>query len=342
MSEPDPDWVADPSIAWRILLAADLASPLTADVAEHRLVRLHAEQGWPGTGTLRVGDDRVALLRQLGDERDGLVSIGLSDEGRHLIVSAHHSRVDGLGLLAVLAAMTDVPVSSTARGVGDRADRSGPLGTVVRRLVEVAASPPARILPLAPAHPDPLDVHVSVDLPAEVRTAALVVAGARGVAAHNRAVGGPHTRTRHVAVAVGVTREASAQPIADHSALLRLRDVEALDVDAVTDQLRHAPTQHAVGGSGGSAGIVRLGLRVLASRLGSTLLVSHLGKVQAHGIDSLTFHPVTAGGSGVSLGAVTLDGETPTTRLTLRARGSAWTHHGLEQLLEAVVVEIGR
>jgi len=75
-----------------------------------------------------------------------------------------------------------------------------------------------------------------------------------------------------------------------------------------------------------------------AVRLGSTLLVSHLGDVTTSAAARLAFYPVTAGGTGLSLGAVTHDG---TTTLTLRGRGSAWDPAGLEALLAAVVDALG-
>ncbi len=340
---PGTAWVADPLIAWRIVLTADLAAPVAEQDVRERLTRLHADQGWPGPGVVRVAPDLHDLRRELGDEREGVVSLGLSPDGKHLVVSAHHSAVDGLGLLAVLAAVTGGPVSSSARGVGERPDGSGPVGTIARRLAEVAVRPPAGVTARRPFITDPLDVYVERGVPGTIRTADLVVAGARGVAAYNRSTPG-RRRTRHVAVAVGVTRDAAPGPdglIADRSALLRLRDVESLDLEAVSAALREHPTQRAVQGAGGGAGLLRLGLRLLAPRLGSTLLVSHLGTVTAPEVKSLTFHPVTAGGTGIALGAVSLGGTTPpTTRLTLRARGSDWTHDGLEQLLEAVVTQL--
>jgi len=338
-----PDWVADPAIAWRIVATAVLTTPLTLDEARDRLVSLQAEQGWPASGRVLTGTDEAELRRTLGDERQGAVSLGLTADGRRIVVSAHHSRVDGLGLLAVLGAVTGTSVTSSARGVGDRPDDAGPLGTIARRLVEVAITPPARVAaPASPTQPHPhddLDVYVERELSAPVRTAALVLAGARGVTTFNRAHAARRRtrRTRHVAVAIGAARDTSAATIADRSALLRLRDVERLDLGSITSALAQAPTQRPVHGTGGGAGLATLGLRVLAPRLGSTLLVSHLGNVSAEGIDALTFHPVTAGGSGVSLGALTLAGRT---RVSLRARGDAWTHDGLEQLLEAVVAEV--
>ena len=74
-------------------------------------------------------------------------------------------------------------------------------------------------------------------------------------------------------------------------------------------------------------------MRVLARRLGSTLLVSHLGEVTAPHVERLAFHPVTAGGTGISLGAV---GHRGRTVLTLRARAADWDADGLERVLEAV------
>ncbi|WP_323793419.1 hypothetical protein [Nocardioides sp.] len=330
-----PDWVADPTIAWRIVLTARLTEPLPADVARERLAGLHRDQGWAGRGQVVVVDDVAAARRALGDERVGVVSLGLSSDGTQVVVSAHHSRVDGLGLLTVLSALTGTPITSSARGVGERPDASGPVGTVVRRLAEVAWAPPARVVGPTPATPQPRDVYVERLVPGEHRTAALVSAGVRGVVDHQREHR-PRRRTRHVAVAVGVTRDATPWPISDRSALLRLRDVERLDAAGVAEALAHAATARAVQATGSGAGMMRLGLRALAPRLGSTLLVSHLGRVDG-AVDALAFHPVTAGGTGLSLGGVTLRGSTC---LTLRARGAQWTHDGLEQLLEAVVAHL--
>lgn len=328
--ESEGDWVADPGITWRILLTADLtAAPLENDVRA-ALADLHAAQGWPGAGTVMTSDDGPALRRTLGDLPGRDLAVGLA--GRTVVVSAHHSRVDGLGLLAVLAAVTGTAVTSSARGVADRPAAAGLVGTVGRRLVEVAATPPARVDGVGDTGATG-DTYVETTLPGARRTADLVHAAARAVVAHNRG------RTRHVAIAVGVSRAGGDETrIADHSALLRLRDVERLDLAGVRAALASAPTQHAAqGGSGGGGAVLRLGLRALAPRLGSTLLVSHLGTVTAPGVERLAFHPVTAGGTGLALGASTLAG---TTTLTLRGRGRSWTHDGLERVLEAVAREV--
>ncbi len=98
--------------------------------------------------------------------------------------------------------------------------------------------------------------------------------------------------------------------------------------------MRSAPVQPAAAGAGAAGGLVGVGLRLLAPRLGSTLLVSHLGEVTAPGVADLAFHPVTAGGTGLALGAVGLGGRTV---LTLRGRARDWDQNGLERLLEAVL-----
>jgi hypothetical protein len=208
---------------------------------------------------------------------------------------------------------------------------------VARRIGEVAFRPPASLTPPTAPVPAPGDVLVSTELPGPVRTAPLVHAAARAVVGHQAARG---REARHVAVAVGAVRRQAGDGIGDHSVLLRLHDVERLDLAGVVEALRTAPVvtppapapQRPWSRLAGRAAAT--GLRLLAPRLGSTLLVSHLGEVEAPRAERLAFHPVTAGGTGISLGAV---GHRGRTVLTLRARAAQWNDNGLEQLLEAVV-----
>ena len=92
------------------------------------------------------------------------------------------------------------------------------------------------------------------------------------------------------------------------------------------------------GGRRATARLMAGGMRLLSRRLGSTLLVSHLGEVTADGATGLAFHPVTAGGTGLSLGAVGLGGSTT---LTLRARADHWDRPGLAGLLSEIAAELG-
>ena len=168
---------------------------------------------------------------------------------------------------------------------------------------------------------------VEIELPGSFRTAEIVHAAVGALVDRGT---GPR-----VAVAVGVTRDPDAGgAIEDRSALLRLRDVERLDLPGIERALREAPVERPpVARSGLVDRAAAVAMRILARRLGSTLLVSHLGEVTAPNVERLAFHPVTAGGTGLSLGAVGLRGRTV---LTLRARAADWDADGLKQLLEAV------
>lgn len=339
-SASGPVWVADPRIGWRILLTAALPRPVDTSDLTDRLSSLAAAQGWPALPGPRLDDSLDRLRSDLLAPHPAPLRVGVS--GSHLVLSAHHSAVDGLGLLTVLDRCGAGPAHSAARGVGDRTTTGGVARTIGRRLGEVALRPPAVVTPPSRTVPRGGDVLVERAVDGSHRTAALVVAATRAVVAHQRAVG---HEARHVAVAVGAVREQTpGAPIGDHSVLLRLRDVELLDAAGVTRALAQAPIQtpptphRRRPWTPVATRAATTGLRVLAPRLGSTLLVSHLGEVTAPGVDGLAFHPVTAGGSGIALGAVGLRGRTV---LTLRARAASWNDVGLEQLLEAVVSLLG-
>lgn len=333
---PPARWVADPGIGWRILLTATLPEPPQPQLVADHLAALGARQDWPAP-LIRTAASTDRLRAELADSDPSPLIVGQA--GHDLVLSAHHAAVDGLGLLRVLEALGLAPVTSSARGIGERPTGTGLTRAVARRLAEAAFQPPASVTPPDRPRPDAGDVMVERTVPGSFRTADLVHAAARAVVAHQAA----HGRTaRHVAIAVGASRrpDPTDATLRDRSALLRLRDVETLDRAGIEQALRKAPAQvppvattqrpwtPALDRATGA------GLRLLAPRLGSTLLVSHLGEVAAPRVDRLAFHPVTAGGSGISLGAVAHGGSTV---LTLRARAGAWTDDGLEQLLEAVI-----
>lgn len=329
MTETEPPaWGGDPSIAWRILLTADLDEPVTADRLGDRQAALHRDQHWPAPPPVATGA-LESLRAGLAEVRDVPLVLGLAD--RTLLVSAFHAYVDGLGLLDVLAALAGAPVTTSARGVGDRPTRAG--GTV-ERLREVALSPPARVARPAATVADG-DAFTEVTVPGQVTTSDLVHAAVAAVVAHNAERG---RRSRHVTVAVGAGRPALAgEPLANRSELIRLRDLEGLSREQVRSALRSAPLDPA-GGSGAVPGrATATALRLLAPRLGSTLLVSHLGDVTTGAATALAFYPVTAGGTGLSLGAVGLGGDTV---LTLRGRAATWDEVALTGLLAGVVSEL--
>ncbi|KAA1417855.1 hypothetical protein F0U44_14495 [Nocardioides humilatus] len=297
-------WVADPTIGWRILLTATLPEPAPVDA-----------------DLTAATTDELRHDLALPDRRPILIGVAGSD----LVVSAHHSAADGLGLLAVLERLGFGPATSSARGVGDRPAAHGYLGTVTRRLAEAAFHPPASLTPRSAVPAAIGDVMVEIEVAGSIRTAVLVHAAAHALAAHGA--------DRHVAVAVGVTRDPAAG-VDDRSALLRLRDVERMDPTDIERALREAPAERPPVSRSGPLDRAAAGaMRLLSRRLGSTLLVSHLGEVTAPHVDRLAFHPVTAGGTGISLGAVGHGGRTV---VTLRARAADWDADGLEQVLEAV------
>lgn len=333
MTQP---WVADPRIGWRILLTAELPEPADPAVLATQLAALASDQQWPTLPMPLVDDSLERLRATLLAPHPAPLLVGTS--GQDLVLSAHHSAVDGLSLLKVLGRLGLAPVTSAARGVGERTTTGSVARTVGRRLGEVVFRPPADVTPPSRPVPEPGDVLVERAVAGSHRTAAIVAAATMAVVEHQAARG---RAARHVAVAVGAVRgQADDGPIGDHSVLLRLRDVERLDAAGIARALAEAPVQTPPVAAAprpwtaASARATTTGLRVLAARLGSTLLVSHLGEVTAPHVDRLAFHPVTGGGSGISLGAVGFRGETV---LTLRARAASWNDDGLEQLLEAII-----
>ena len=332
-----PSWVADDGVLWWVGLTAAVDPAPAPEVALERLRRLATRQGWTPPDTVEIGADPLRLLADLCSRPpDPPIRLGLA--GRYVVLAGQHSHVDGLGMLAVLAAVVDQPVTSSARGLGHRDERGSVASGTLRRLAEAILAPPGRVARSGGSDgPDRIVVR-TVD--GTVSAADLVCAGAAGLAAYNRTHG---TRTRRVAVAVGASRRpgTSIEP-ANHSALLRLRNVERLTRDEVRGALRAAapePDPSAAGGGRLVARAMSIGLRVLAPRLGSTLLVSHLGTVTAPGAEEVLLHPVTAGGSGLSLGAGD-DGRR--TVLSLRARARTHDDDALEEILEGIVGALAR
>ena len=343
MTEPATDlWLGRDDVAWNILLVARLTNPPAAEVLRRRADDLVQHQGWP---PMRQADlvegDTATVLAALAETRDAgcPVSLGRTPEG--VVLRGHHAYVDGLGLLAVLRALVAPDLSSGAAGVGQRGGRSTPLA-IGSRLLEAALRPPAGVAGRPPHHdPPPGDVFATRTLAHTVRTAELARAAARAVTDRNRAL---NARAAHVAVAVGVSTVGGSElQVGDHSGYLRITGAERLDVPQIQDALRRAPLE--LGGTAGSrastraAGLIRWGSRVLADRMGSTLLVSHLGRVTAEGLEELRFYPFAATGSQVSLGASTLGQHTT---ITLRSRAARHATIDLEELLDAIAASLTR
>lgn len=332
-------WVADPTVRWTILLTARLADLPRTDLLEDRSRRLSHGLGWPSPPDVLELDDVDLLRRELSAGSVG-TPLRLGRSGQALVVAAHHAHVDGIGLLGALGALLDTPVHSSARGLAGRPARSGVARAALARLREAARRPPARVAgtgPATDASADPEhDVFAERVLDGTVRVSALAHAAVAGLA-------GRLDGARPVSLAVGASERPGDDPtVANLSALIRLTDVAGDDLDRLATRLREAPVEPDLSGGqhrAATRGAMTTALRLLRHRLGSTLLVSHLGEVTAPGVEGLAFHPVSGGASGVALGAVGLGGATT---LTLRARGATHTRADLDAVLAGVVEQLRR
>jgi len=329
---PPRHGLGDPRIPWVVILDVTTESAPDQAALGERLADLALEAGWPAPSSSAVvtgADDD--LLERLA--ADGSEALRLGVRGDGLVLAARHDALDGLAVLVAARRLLGSDLRSSARGVGPDRGRAG--GALLSRAWEVAVRPPARVAttgePTATG-----DSFASTTVPGRPRTADLVHAGAHAVCTWNVA---HHVGARRVSVAVGVSTVGGASDtLADHSGFLRLRGVERLDIDEIRDLLAHAPLQPGGGDSSGRgpvAALARIAVRAAAPRLGSTLLVSHLGEVAAPAnVERLAFYPVTGGGSGLSLGAATVRGRTT---LTLRGRAAQHDDESLQGLLALVV-----
>ena len=328
--------LGDPRIPWVVLLDVATTPPAAAAVRP-ALAGLAHDAGWPAPGDDAVlTGDRRELLRLLAAGGSDPLRLGVHDHG--VVVPGRPDAPAGLPLPTAAGRPLGHELRSPARGGGP--DRTTPTTrALLTRAWEVAARPPARVA--GSGHgPGGADAFARAEVAGSPRTPDLVHAGAQALQAWNTA---RHVPARRVSVAVGVsTVGGSSTALADHSGFVRLRDVERMDLDQIRQRLAAAPLQPGGGGSAGPGLVGRLAgpaVRLAAPRLGSTLLVSHLGSVSApEDVGDLAFHPVTGGGSGLSLGAASLHGRTT---LTLRARGAAHDDEGLQGLLALVVERLG-
>jgi hypothetical protein len=331
----------DPTVSWSILLEARLVSVLEPAKAAERLeaaVGMHAHLGAaPAVET--VPYEELSLVRErfaaTPYERGApLIRVAVCTDVPTLLIAAHHGALDGLGLLAVLGFALDVPISSAAKGIGTRTAEHSFLASAFRRLVEALFAPPARICPDRVV-PEPGDVFDARHEPkARIGSAALVAAAACATERWNREHGAPAKR---VVAAVGASCRSGEAPVPEHgSAFFRLRLRSGPDAEDVGQLLATNPPEPDFPAR--SSRIMRLGTRLLASRLGSTFLVSNLGVVSAgDAVRSLAFYPAASGRSGVAFGAATV-GETTT--VTIRARRKDFDGLAARQLVDELVAAV--
>jgi hypothetical protein len=332
----------DPTVSWSIILEARLLSSLDPLSARERLCA--AVEKYPHLGAQPRIEPIVAADLPVVRERfaaapygrgEPLLRVAVCADEPVILVAAHHGALDGLGLLAVLGIAVDVPISSGAQGIGARtADRSF-VASAMRRLCEAVFAPPARIAPAAAAEDLGGDVFVARHgTRARLGAADLVAAATRVSEGWNTAHGAKTTR---VVAAVGASCRSGAAVVPEHdSGFFRLRlqrEPSADDVRTLLTETNPEPDFPAR-----SSKIARLVTRALASRLGSTFLVSNLGVVSAgDAVRSIAFYPAASGRSGVAFGAATV-GETST--FTIRARRKDFGATAAAELVDELVYTV--
>lgn len=327
-------WRGDDSVTWGIACVASLTVGPDPDAVATRLLTLGEAYPWlrcrPGE-VITTALDLASLASRPFSA--GPLRIAIPGDGR-IAVAGHHHAVDGLGLLSVLGALAGTPIHSDAHGLGQRPGR--PFArAAASRLREAVLAPPV-VVAQRDVPRTGRDVFASATVASRPRSADLVLAAVRATVTWNRSLRRP---ARRIAVAVGASRRPGGAAVVprDESAYLRIRGAETMGRDDVAAALRSLPTEpDTPARTNGSVVMSRLAA-ILSRRLGSTLLVSHLGQVAGDGLEALEFYPVTGGRSGVSLGAATVAGHTT---LGLRGRDGRLTAEDLTGLLELVVADL--
>ena len=338
----------DPTISWSIGLDVSIAEPVDAADLEERCGSLVT--GRPNLGTRPVLGrftelEAPATLRGLLDspygDQDPLVRVTLAEDGRRLLLAAHHGAVDGLGLLAALGILIGEPVVSTASGIGDAPAQAGFLRSSAARLGEALFAPPDRLARGRVGHraverKDAGDVTARKDLPpSRVNTAGIAAAAVAAFAQWNVEQGG---RSRRTVLAIGASRRdgKDARPDRD-TAYLRVR----LTGDLATEHVREAIAATSPEPSfperpvGRWAGLLT---RALRSRLGSSLLVSNLGLVEGSPrVERIAFFPSAAGPQALAVGVASTSSHTT---LTVRLPAADFAPAAAEQLCSAIALDL--
>lgn len=334
----------DPTVSWSIFIETELAEPIAPDTLHDRLV--DAVAAHPGCGMAPDWEildeaDWAAGLSRLADARYGhgrpLVRARCTPDGSRLVIGAHHGALDGLGMLALVAAATDQDLRSRARGISSApADRPF-LRTCMHRVAEAAWHSPRRFgADRRSSEPGdwllsaPTDVKVSTALLVAATGAALEEWGAQPTGSHHRLV-----------MAIAASRRAAGEVLTPdrQTAYLRVVDPRPGDVEGTRAMLSETAPEPDFPSSR-VGGFAPLATRALQRRLGSTALISNLGPVEGTvGIRSMAVYPAASGPNGVAIGAMT-GGETG--MLTLRARRSAFSEDATRQLMDLIRESVER
>lgn len=312
----------DPDVTWSVLLALRLRESRTIEKvtdAAHALVTDHPHLGAaPRVQAFEPADEATVLAAFANEpyaDHGPLVRIALSVDGHGLLVAAHHGVVDGLGLLGVAASLVDEQLSSNARGIARAAEPTGFVRGSIRRLVEAAFRPPVRVSGDLAGTPGTAGDWLEARPVETARpgSAALVCAAVDLVRRANAA-----DRPGRVVVSMGLSRRpGSPTPAPDRDTAYTRLDAGGVasvgDARALMAATSPEPAFPVSDGRGLGPRVARL----LSHRLGATVLVSNLGRIEHPSVEAIRFWPVPTGPSGICLG---LASTATTTALTVRAR----------------------
>jgi hypothetical protein len=322
----------DPDVTWSIVLQLDLAEAVSLESSSTRLLPLF--DAHPHLGRLPVIErlDPTTLDRFANEpfaDSAPLVRLALDDAGRRFLVAAHHGAVDGLGLVGLAGRVLDLDLGTSARGVRRTGQEPGFFAGSLHRLREIILRPPERFRGSQRAEVG--DHLLGAELPLRRQgTAALAWAGLQALRLWNVSTPG----SRQPVVALGVSRRSgSPSPAPDRDTAysrLRVREVDSRAVmTSLVSRTEPEPDFPVTDGRGLGPVVVRL----FASRLGASMLVSNLGLMSDHQVSSASFWPVASGPNGVSLGLVSAGG---TTTLTVRVRRGWFSEDEAAAVLDLV------
>jgi hypothetical protein len=268
-----------------------------------------------------------------------LARVLVAEDANRVAVAGHHGAVDGLGLLLMMSAVVGVSLSTSVRGLRpEKAPATATFAYNARRVLEAVLTPPSRLAPTC-REPAPTGDHLlATALPARrVTTSDLVSATVVAVRAFNAP---RDASVRRIVVAVGATQRTAAEAgfteLSRRSAWFRVR-VRNAEPSAVRALLEEAPPEPVASPTTARAVQTRAG-RLLASRLGSTVMVSNLGLISPpDAVTRMDLYPAAHGRSGVAVGCVTI---AATTTITVRARRADHTQDATRDLLREIVAAL--
>lgn len=324
--------------AWAIVLELTLASPVDVAAQVERVHRVAplvgarlTERGWePGTPP-EVAEVhgppllQPRLLEPFWLHAEPPLRVAAGENGTRIVLIGHHAAFDGLGLVAVAAALLgdDTDASDLVARPVFRGENGGPPWSRLAELVH-----PADVV--APSSGSAGEVLVSrrVAVGGPAVTARAAAACVAAVGAHNR-------RRRSRWQRVGLSVAVGGPPGIGNVASYRRVDIGAdADVAGAVERVL-AKASEPVEFRGGPT--VPLWAAGVARRLSDSLLVSNLGRQTVPGVTELVFYPVARGRSAVAFGLAGLAGGPST--ISLRSLYLSADDAGA--LLDDVVCRLG-